>query len=129
MTKKTIHVAVGVIEKDNTILIAKRQKGQHLEGFWEFPGGKVEAGESAEDALIRELQEEVNIKVTSSKFLFDIDYAYPEKNVKLSIYVVSHFTGEATGSEGQALQWCSINALQKYTFPPANQAIIDYLLA
>ena len=128
MRSKSLHVAVGVIQKGREVLIARRQKGQHLEGFWEFPGGKLEAGEDAQVALARELKEELSIAVIDSHFLFDVTYDYPEKRVTLSIFLVNTFTGEPVGVEGQPLSWCDIDKLQSYTFPPANQAIIQYLL-
>lgn len=128
MKPKNIHVAVGVIIKDKKILIAQRMSGQHLEGFWEFPGGKLEKGESAESALARELEEELSIKVERSQFLFDLEYDYPEKSVKLSIFTVSEFVGRPLGAEGQPLVWCHIDELSNYTFPPANDPIVKYLL-
>ena len=128
MKSKSIHVAVGVIQKDKQVLIARRQKGQHLEGFWEFPGGKLDEGESAELALARELKEELSIAVVGAQFLFDLNYDYPEKSVKLSIFLVREFSGDPVGAEGQALTWCDIDKLQSYTFPPANEPIIQYLL-
>ena len=126
-----IRVAVGVITRAaplREVLIARRQKGQHLEGLWEFPGGKVEAGESPEQALRRELQEEVGLSVSAFKPLMTIEHQYPGKQVSLEIFLVDSFTGEAAGMEGQTIQWAPASELSQYHFPEANQQIVDYLV-
>lgn len=128
MSKKIVHVAVAVVLKNDEVLITKRQAGQHLEGFWEFPGGKVEEGEKIDEALIRELYEEVGLNIDAHTFLFDIHFDYPEKSVKLSIFSVRYFSGEAKGKEGQELMWCKLTDLKQFQFPPANQKIIEYLI-
>jgi len=126
VNKKHIRVAVGVIENINSeVLIARRQVGQHLAGLWEFPGGKVEAEESGECALARELKEELDIDVTSSEYLFNIDHEYSEKKVSLIIYKVTQFLGEARGVEGQEVRWVKREALKNYQFPEANKQILD----
>ncbi|TLX46813.1 8-oxo-dGTP diphosphatase MutT [Pseudoalteromonas phenolica] len=127
MAKKVVEVAVGVIKRDEHIFITKRDESQHQGGLWEFPGGKIEAGESVTEALARELKEEVNIDVHSSQSLLDIEHDYGDKCVKLFIHIVEDFSGEATGLEGQASQWVAINALNNWAFPAANVAIIDAL--
>ncbi len=128
MLAEPIRVAVGVIEGPQGILIARRQKGQHLEGLWEFPGGKVEVGEEALDALSREILEETQLHVGGASFLFDIRHDYPEKTVILHIFHVTTFTGDAQGHEGQEVRWAPRAELDSYDFPEANQAILDYLL-
>ena len=123
-----IDVVVGVVERtDGCVLIAKRQGDQHLAGLWEFPGGKVDLGEGLQSALIRELQEEVGLRLSEPKYLFRIDYDYPEKSVSLHIFSVVNFTGAAQGLEGQAVAWVSKTKLSEYSFPEANQPILDYL--
>lgn len=122
---KLIHVAVGVIfGPDGRVLIAKRPQSAHQGGLWEFPGGKVEAGESVELALTRELQEELSIFVTSCKPLIQIRHHYPDKSVLLDVYKVLDFTGVPRGAEGQPTKWVSSHELTQYEFPAANKPII-----
>ncbi|MFQ3259497.1 MAG: 8-oxo-dGTP diphosphatase, partial [Pseudoalteromonas distincta] len=93
MTIEIVHVAVGVIKKNNAIFICKRADEQHQGGLWEFPGGKVEAGESVFVALKRELIEEVGLTIHSSSQLMVIEHDYGDKCVKLDVHVVSNFSG------------------------------------
>ncbi|BDM65908.1 7,8-dihydro-8-oxoguanine-triphosphatase [Shewanella sp. NFH-SH190041] len=125
---KRIHVAVGVIlGVNNTILLAKRPQHLHQGGKWEFPGGKVEPGESVEQALSRELKEEVAITVNTTEPFMTISFDYPDKQVLLDIHKVTKFSGSPLGVEGQELQWVSKTELQHYEFPEANQPIIHKL--
>ncbi|AUL74460.1 7,8-dihydro-8-oxoguanine-triphosphatase [Pseudoalteromonas sp. 13-15] len=127
MTIKIVNVAVGVIKKNNAIFICKRADDQHQGGLWEFPGGKVEANESVFAALKRELTEEVGITIHSSSQLMVIEHDYGDKCVKLDIHVVSNFSGEAHGAEGQPSEWVNISELTHYDFPAANAEIIEKL--
>ncbi|MCF1439189.1 MAG: 8-oxo-dGTP diphosphatase MutT, partial [Shewanella sp.] len=103
MTKR-IHVAVGIIfNHDNQILLAKRPEHLHQGGKWEFPGGKVEAGESVTQALARELKEEVALDVTATEPFMELSFDYSDKQVLLDIHTVSAFTGNARGLEGQQI--------------------------
>ncbi|TMP05665.1 8-oxo-dGTP diphosphatase MutT [Pseudoalteromonas sp. S3178] len=129
MTIKIVNVAVGVIKKNNAIFICKRADEQHQGGLWEFPGGKVEAGESVFAALKRELTEEVGITIHSSSQLMVIEHDYGDKCVKLDIHVVSNFSGEARGAEGQPSEWVAISELSNYDFPAANADIIEKIQA
>ncbi|MEE4373378.1 Nudix family hydrolase [Pseudomonas alliivorans] len=122
---KRIHVAAAVIRgADGRILIARRADSQHQGGLWEFPGGKVEAGEAVETALGRELQEELGIVVTVARPLIKIQHDYPDKHVLLDVWEVSAFTGEPHGAEGQPLVWVSSRELANYDFPAANRPIV-----
>jgi 8-oxo-dGTP diphosphatase len=125
MTINTVHVAVGVIKKNNALFICKRADDQHQGGLWEFPGGKVDAGESVFIALKRELQEEVGLTIHSSSQLMVIEHDYGDKCVTLDVHVVSNFSGEAHGAEGQQSAWVSIDKLDDYNFPAANIDIIE----
>ena len=129
MTIEIVHVAVGVIKKNNAIFICKRADGQHQGGLWEFPGGKVEAGESVFVALKRELIEEVGLTIHSSSQLMMIEHDYGDKCVKLDVHVVSNFSGEAHGAEGQPSEWVAISELENYDFPEANAEIIEKIVA
>ena len=125
---KLVHVAVGVIkDAQNKILIAKRANDAHQGGLWEFPGGKVEPGESVLDALKREFKEEVNLDIHQAEPLMEIKHDYGDKVVLLDIYVSNDFSGTAIGVEGQTVKWVSVDQLSEYDFPEANQAIIQTL--
>ncbi len=127
--EKIVHVAVGVIEDgDGKICIALRPKGKHLEGYWEFPGGKVESGESVQSALARELLEELSIAIESTQPLIEIKHQYPTKTVFLDVHVVNKFTGNASGKEGQEVRWVKKSELTQFQFPDANKEIINAIL-
>lgn len=125
---KRIHVVAGVIlDKQQQILIAKRPEKLHQGGKWEFPGGKVETSETAAQALIRELKEEVNLLVNDTEPMMKISHDYPDKQVLLDIHWVTDFSGEAIGLEGQEVTWVTKEELAHYEFPDANAPIIDAL--
>ena len=126
---KRVEVAAGVIyNPQGQILIAKRAVNQHQGGLWEFPGGKIEAGESAQQALARELHEELAIEVLASEPLVRIAHDYTDKSVVLDVWCVTAFSGEARGIEGQPLAWVSVDQLTDYDFPAANEPIIAAVL-
>jgi 8-oxo-dGTP diphosphatase len=130
LTSEKIPVVVAVIiNHEQQILIAKRPEGKHLSGLWEFPGGKVEAGETATQALAREVKEEVGLVIDNPESLVKVDYCYAEKAVALDVYLVKQFSGIATGLEQQQIKWVKVSELQNYQFPEANQAIIAALIA
>lgn len=123
-----VHVAVGVVvNPDRKVLIARRHQRQHQGGLWEFPGGKVGAGESVQDALRRELLEEVNLTVRECARLLSIPHDYGDKKVLLDVWIVNIYSGEATGREGQPVKWASMSELDDHDFPDANQTIISAL--
>ncbi len=122
---KSIHVAVGVItDIKQRILIAKRPRHVHQGGLWEFPGGKLEAGETVQQALHRELYEELGIKTKCCEPLITIQHHYPDKSVVLDVWTIASFTGHATGCEGQDIRWVNQAELSNYTFPAANVPIV-----
>ncbi|MDF2181549.1 Nudix family hydrolase [Neptuniibacter sp. CAU 1671] len=123
---KQIHVAAAVIKNaQGEILLALRPNDKHQGGLWEFPGGKVEQGETVQEALKRELQEEVGIQVTKCRPLIQISHRYPDKAVLLDVFLVSEFEGQAEGCEGQAICWTTADGLSDFSFPAANQPIVD----
>jgi 8-oxo-dGTP diphosphatase len=125
---KIVQVAVGVIKNSlGQILIAKRANDVHQGGLWEFPGGKVEAGESVLSALARELREELAIEVSSAQPLIQICHDYGDKSVQLDVCIVEEFTGTAVGNEGQPVRWVNALDLNDYEFPAANRPIITAL--
>ena len=130
LSTKTINVAVAIVyDERQQILIAKRSAEQHQGNLWEFPGGKVEATETNEQALKRELQEEVGIHVQSANYMMTIEHSYPDVSVHLQIYQVHDFTGAAQGCENQEIRWVSASELTDYAFPKANDALIQALIA
>lgn len=126
--KKPVRVVAGVVEKGRgSILIALRPGHLHQGGKWEFPGGKIESGESAFDALVRELCEELGIHVINAVPLIQVPYQYPDKHVMLDVWRVQRFEGSARGREGQRVRWITPEEFSEYEFPPANRAIIAAL--
>lgn len=123
-----IHVAVGVIVDDlDRILISRRLQHLHQGGLWEFPGGKLEIGETVESALKRELYEELGIEVIKSNPLLKIEHDYSDKKVLLDVWQVTKFSGKAEGKEGQDCVWVRRGELSNYQFPAANKAILESL--
>ncbi|WP_133127781.1 (deoxy)nucleoside triphosphate pyrophosphohydrolase [Legionella nagasakiensis] len=122
-------VAVAVIvDAKQRILITKRPAHVSHGGFWEFPGGKLEEGESPASALIREIKEEVGLDVIDYHFLGDVRYVYDQREVNLLIYHVSRFTGQAVCRESQMdLCWAETASLSQFEFPAANVDIIHLI--
>ncbi len=120
-----LHVAAAVIVGESgKILIAQRPRHLHQGGLWEFPGGKLEPGEDAEQALHRELREELGITVQQGRPLIRIRHRYPEHKVLLDVWRVTGYRGEPGGREGQALRWVAPEQLPDYPVPAANRAVV-----
>ncbi len=120
-----LHVAVAVIVgADDRVLISQRHQALHQGGLWEFPGGKVEAGESVQQALVRELNEELGIHPKGFRPLITIPHHYREYDVWLDVWLVNAFEGEPVGLEGQPLKWVERHELSQFEFPAANTPII-----
>lgn len=125
-----VTVAVGLlIDEDGRVLVTRRAPDTHQGGLWEFPGGKVEAGESVETALVRELAEELGIRVEASEPFMALDHDYADKQVRLDVRRVTRWQGEARGLEGQPLAWQLPPAMANWPFPEANAPILARLLA
>jgi 8-oxo-dGTP diphosphatase len=126
--KKRLQVAVAIIvNNDEQVLIARRHAHQHQGDLWEFPGGKREADETRLEALQREIYEEVGLQVEQADPLMQIVHDYPDLQVELDVWLVTDFSGEATGKEGQPLVWCPLAELSAREFPAANMQIIERL--
>jgi 8-oxo-dGTP diphosphatase len=122
-----IHVVAGIIwqrDESQRFLIAQRQKGKHLEDYWEFPGGKLERGETPWQALQRELEEEVNIVPIRARPFLQVYYRYPERNVLLDTWEIEEYRGEVAPLEQQLLCWIVVSQAEQYRLPPADIPII-----
>jgi 8-oxo-dGTP diphosphatase len=123
-----VHVVAGVIENARgRILLTRRTAGRDLAGNWEFPGGKVDPGETPEQALARELQEELGIHVQSSTPLIAVPHAYPQKRILLDVRRITTWSGHASGRERQAMTWAAPGKLDSYPMPPADRPVIAAL--
>ena len=111
------------------VLLALRKPSQHQGGRWEFPGGKCEPGESLQGTLVRELHEELGIRIDRSRARRTIEHTYPDKTVRLHVHDVVQFRGTPEGLEQQTLRWVPIAELAGLPFPDANRVIVDELLA
>ncbi|ODT13853.1 MAG: NTP pyrophosphohydrolase [Kaistia sp. SCN 65-12] len=123
-------VACALVDPDNRILIAQRPEGKALAGLWEFPGGKVDAGETPEDALIRELREELGVE-TKTACLAPLTFAshtYDDFHLLMPLYVCRRWTGFPQSLEGQALKWVRAKQLRDYPMPPADEPLIAPLI-
>jgi len=124
MTQR-VHVVAAVIRNaQQEILLALRPTAKHQGGLWEFPGGKCEADESPQEALSRELYEELGIRIVAPQPLIQVRHDYPDLQVLLDVYEVQSFTGQAHGAEGQQVRWVAAADLANYPFPAANRSIV-----
>ncbi len=123
-----LHIVVAILRnKSKQILIAQRASKQHQGDKWEFSGGKVETGETPQQALARELDEELGIQIEAALPLIQVHHYYPDLAVFLDVFEVSAWQGEAYGKEGQPIRWVTINELSRYPFPAANKPILQAL--
>ncbi|CZF83551.1 8-oxo-dGTP diphosphatase [Grimontia celer] len=127
MEKKRLHIAAGIIlnPEVNAIFITQRPAKAHKGGFWEFAGGKVEDGESALEAVKRELEEEVGITAKTIEPFISLAHEYPDKALAFDFFLVREFEGKPFGKEGQPGEWVAISELANYTFPEANDPVLD----
>lgn len=122
---KKVNVAVAVIvNEQQQILLALRHAHLHQGGKWEFPGGKIESNETVEQAIIREISEEVSLDVESTVPMMVLEHDYGDKLVCLHVHWVKDFSGQAEGVEGQEIKWVEVNQLSQFEFPAANQPIL-----
>ncbi|MFS8138315.1 MAG: Nudix family hydrolase [Thermomonas sp.] len=124
-----LHVVAGVIRDPlGRILLARRTEGRDLAGLWEFPGGKLEPGESPQVALARELHEELGIRATVGANVIRVPQQYPDKRLVLDVHEVRSYTGTPKGLDGQALAWVPPQLLASYAMPPADRPVVAALL-
>ncbi len=120
-------VTAGLIWKDGKVLIAKRRKGVHLEGFWEFPGGKKEKGEDLRECLEREIEEELGIEARVDEPLLTVDHEYADKRISLHVFNCTWLKGEPLALQCQDARWVVIDELSTLTFPPPDIKVIETL--
>ena len=123
----TIVVAAAVIERDGYFLVTKRQTGVHLEGYWEFPGGKCEPGETIAACLSRELREELDVDAHVGKEIFATAHAYPDRIVELH-FLTCTLLSAARPQVGQEMVWAAREDLKRLRFPPADVELIEMLI-
>ena len=125
---RCLHVAAAVVvDEHGRVLISQRPGHVHQGSLWEFPGGKLEAGETAETGLKRELHEELGITVQAARPLIRVYHAYPDKSVLLDVWRVTRYSGEPAGLEGQPIDWVAVDELGDRAFPAADAAILKAL--
>ena len=119
-------VTAAVIRRGDAFLVTRRQRGVHLEGYWEFPGGKCEPGESLAACLEREIREELDVAVRAVREVLATEHAYPERTVELH-FLECELLGEPTPVLGQEMRWVARADLRSLSFPPADDELIDLL--
>jgi 8-oxo-dGTP diphosphatase len=120
-----IHAVIGLLKREDKILVARRPIGKPYSGYWEFPGGKIEPNESSEAALKRELAEELGVQVAIAKHCFTHTHAYPDKTVHLDVWLVESFFGVPHPRENQPLRWANFTEIQQLDLLQGNWAILE----
>ncbi len=126
-TKPHYDVTAGLIWKEGKLLIATRPRGTHLEGFWEFPGGKQEEGENLKECLKREIEEELGIKVRVDEPFLTVGHEYPNKRISLHVFNCTWLKGEPAPLQRQETRWIALTELSKLTFLPPDVQVIETL--
>ena len=124
-----VEVVAAIVWRDGKILITRRLDHAHLAGLWEFPGGKVEAGESLEGALLREIREELGVEIATGPEVFTIEHDYPTKSVRLHFFNCTVIRGEPQPLDVSDLRWIRPAQLGEFEFPPADAELIKRLIA
>ncbi len=130
MEKTRLHIAAGIILNPELtkVFITQRAPKDKSRGLWEFAGGKVEEGESARDAVIRELDEEVGIEVVELELLISFEHEYPNKALMFDFFLINAFNGEPFGKEGQPGMWVLFSQLDQFEFPEANKPVLSKIV-
>lgn len=127
MTKPVIEVVAGIIWRDGFYLAVERPKGAKMAGWWEFPGGKIEPGESRDDALVREFQEELAVTPTEFEYWRELVHEYDEFTVCLHFYHITNYSGELTSVEQQRMEWVDPSRPPALEYLPADIVIVEAL--
>jgi mutator protein MutT len=125
--KPHFHVTAGLLQQNGMVLITKRPAGSHLAGYWEFPGGKQEAGETLEECLEREMKEELGVEVRAGKRLLTVDHEYENRIISLYFFYCTHMGGELKPLGCEEIRWVHPEDLRQYRFPPPDERIIQLL--
>lgn len=121
-----VHVAVAVIlDPGGRVLLTRRAPDSHQGGLWEFPGGKLEHGETLEQGLVREIREELSLEILASMPLLEVRHDYGDKHVLLDVHLVRDYCGEPSPQEDQPMAWVAVADIDRYSFPAANQPIVE----
>jgi len=124
-----INVVAGIIKNaDNKILIAQRNLHKSQGGLWEFPGGKIEQGETREEAIVREIKEELKIDISPIRYVDERVFEYPDKTINLIAIECKYEGGALTKTEHEAVAWVSPNEMKEYEFAPADEFIVKYII-
>ena len=124
--RKTIKVVAAVIRKGNTVFATQRGYGDYKD-WWEFPGGKIEAGESPEEALVREIKEELNTDISVDSFITTVEYDYPEFHLNMECFWCSITKGYLTLLEHEAAKWLPLDSLKQVDWLPADLSVVDII--
>ena len=125
--KPHFRVTAGLLWQNGMVLITKRPQGSHLAGFWEFPGGKQEVGETLEECLEREIKEELGVEVRAEKLLLTVDHEYENRIISLTLFLCALLSGEPKPLECEEMRWVHPEDLTQYRFPPPDEKIIERL--
>jgi mutator protein MutT len=126
-SKPHVHVTAGLIWRDGRVLITRRPQGSHLAGYWEFPGGKQEPGESLDACLEREIMEELAVKVKVTEHLLQVDHDYDVKSISLHLFQCSNLVGEPQAVGCDDIRWVDPKDLDLYKLPPPDIRIIPFI--
>lgn len=124
---KSIEVVAAVIVKDNKVFCCKRGPGRDLEGYYEFPGGKIEVNETKEEALIREIKEELNIDISIDSYITTIEHDYPSFHLIMHVYRCIIINGDISLNEHTDSIWCNVNELSDINFAPGDLKVLKYI--
>jgi 8-oxo-dGTP diphosphatase len=125
--KQLVKVTAAILERDGKIIIAQRKSKDHLAGKWEFPGGKIENGETPEECLARELKEEFDIEVSVGEYLGSSVFHYDHISIELMAYRTFWDGGKINSTDHKDYQWVTINQLAEYDFAPADKPFVEKL--
>jgi mutator protein MutT len=126
-SKPHFHVTAGLIWRDGSVLLTRRPHGTHLAGYWEFPGGKQEPGESLEACLEREIMEELGVSVKVDSLLLQVDHDYEDKSISLHLFQCSRLVGEPEAIGCDRMAWVNPQDLDLYELPPPDIRIIPFI--
>lgn len=128
LIRAEIDVGCAVIYRQGKLLIAQRRPGDTLGGFWEFPGGKLDCGETLEACIAREVREELAVTVKAKRLIKSVTHDYPAKRIRLHFFICDFLYGEPVKHECMDARWVALEDLRNYTFPPADRDLLNDLV-